>query len=139
MIIWRLNMPTQRKVGLVLLMAGSLLTAAMSIVKTVLAQRASVASADAQYTASLEVLWCTLEETMVIIMGCIPTLRAITKLNFPSLSALSASLRGPLRRSRSKTLSPENGDSSSGYRELEDLQAGQMRLDQPRVTDGPAI
>jgi len=77
LIIWNLHMPTRQKVGLVLLMCLSLVTAVASIMKTVTTPRADAGpKPDAQYTASIAVLWSGVEQTLVIILGCIAPLRA---------------------------------------------------------------
>lgn len=76
-IIWDLHMPLRRRVGLALLMCLSLITAVASIMKTVLTPNAEAATKpDAQYNASFAVLWSGVEQTLVIILGCIAPLRA---------------------------------------------------------------
>lgn len=80
MVIWKLNMPLRRKIGLGLLMALSLITAAASIMKTITTPRSDTGnSEDAQYHASVAVLWSGVEQSLVIIMGSIPPLRAKVK------------------------------------------------------------
>lgn len=70
-------MPTRQKVGLALLMCLSLFTAVASIMKTVTTPRADAGvQPDAQYNASIAVLWSGVEQTLVIILGCIAPLRA---------------------------------------------------------------
>lgn len=121
-------MPTRRKIGLVALLAGSLCTAAVSILKTTTAQSSNV---DAQYKASLGVLWSGLEETLVIIMGCVPTLRSLTKLEFRAFSSFRSSLSSLLRGKRSKSSSLEDGRSTYGpYNDLEEdtYKLGQIGL-----------
>ncbi|KAL2756631.1 hypothetical protein ACRALDRAFT_1075523 [Sodiomyces alcalophilus JCM 7366] len=77
MVIWKLNMPLRRKIGLGLLMALSLVTAGASIMKTITTPRSDTGNTeDAQYNASLAVLWSGIEQSLVIIMGSIPPLRA---------------------------------------------------------------
>lgn len=74
-------MPMRQKISLVLLMAASLFTMAASIVKTIITQTSEAAAS--QYQASIATMWTAVEQTMVIIMSCVPPLRAITKL-YPS-------------------------------------------------------
>ncbi|KJZ74376.1 hypothetical protein HIM_06186 [Hirsutella minnesotensis 3608] len=84
-IIWRLNMPTHRKIGLIIIMMASIFTMAMSIMKLVnLHWQGGGDSnmADALDAAYLLVLYAGLEQTCVIIMGCIPSLRGLRELNF---------------------------------------------------------
>ncbi|ROT39594.1 hypothetical protein SODALDRAFT_331707 [Sodiomyces alkalinus F11] len=77
MVIWKLHMPLRRKIGLGLLMGLSLITAGASIMKTITTPRADTGNTqDAQYNASLAVLWSGIEQSLVIIMGSIPPLRA---------------------------------------------------------------
>lgn len=76
-------MPMRQKISLVLLMAASLFTMAASIVKTIITQTSEAAAS--QHQASIATMWTAVEQTMVIIMSCVPPLRAITKL-YPRLS-----------------------------------------------------
>ncbi|KAI1145650.1 hypothetical protein F4825DRAFT_467167 [Nemania diffusa] len=82
LIIWRLNMPTRRKLALAALLALSLVTFGIVVAKIViillrLTQPNDTISLRYQ---SLVQLIATLEQCLVIIMGCIPTLR-ISKLS----------------------------------------------------------
>ncbi|RYP62511.1 hypothetical protein DL771_009694 [Monosporascus sp. 5C6A] len=96
-IIWSLHMPLRRRIGLCLLMAMSLVTMVASIMKTVTSQGSN--ATNAQYNASKAVLWSALEQSFVIIMSCIPSLRAAMKLDFLSkLRSIGSSLSGILSR-----------------------------------------
>ncbi|KAK6844450.1 hypothetical protein PG995_014560 [Apiospora arundinis] len=118
--VWKLQMPTRRKVGLIMMLAGSLVTAALSIQKTTIVQGGPHYSSDAQYHSSLGVLWSILEEDFVIIMGCVPTLHGMAKLDYPFLSNLSSSISSFVKGSRGKKSSVSWGYNSSGaYRDLE--------------------
>lgn len=95
--IWRLQMPLHNRIGLILVMCMSLFTMAMSILKTanmVIAFKANFSSVDAQYDASLHLLYGLLEQHFVIIMGCIPSLRSLIKQNLPSFKIFSSSWSG---------------------------------------------
>lgn len=59
-------------------MAASLFTMAASIVKTIITQSSEAAAS--QHEASIATTWTAVEQTMVIIMSCVPPLRSITKL-----------------------------------------------------------
>lgn len=103
-IIFRLQMPLRQQIGLGLLMAVSLFTMAASIMKAVTSQSSS--ATDAAYDASTAVLWSAIEQSFVIMMGCVPPLRALSRLEFPALRTLGESLaslvaRGSNNRSRS--------------------------------------
>jgi hypothetical protein len=103
MIIWNLHMDLHRRLGLILLMSVSLFTMAMSIMKTLVAQGSSKDTVDVQYNASLAVLWAGLEQTCVIIMGCVPPLRALLRLDIPIFSSIGSSLNSLIRRNRSRS------------------------------------
>ncbi|KAK0707143.1 hypothetical protein B0T26DRAFT_602527, partial [Lasiosphaeria miniovina] len=89
MIVWSLHMALHRKVGLIVMLGMSLFTVALSILKAVWIGRQP--TVDAQYSASLAVMWAGLEQAFVIIMGCVPPLRGILK-DIPGLAAVTASL-----------------------------------------------
>ncbi|KUJ18478.1 uncharacterized protein LY89DRAFT_780548 [Mollisia scopiformis] len=116
-IIWNLNMPVRQKIGLMLLMAASLFTMSMSIMKVMVAQGSSHFSPDVEYNASLGVLWSGMEQTCVIIMGCVPPLRAITKLDFTGLRGISSSLSSLVGRDKNKQSSLDIGHKSSTGRD----------------------
>ncbi|KAF4633296.1 hypothetical protein G7Y89_g4834 [Cudoniella acicularis] len=127
-IIWNLNMALRRKIGLMILMGVSLFTMSMSIMKVMVAQGSSHYSTDVQYKASLGVLWSGMEQTCVIIMGCVPPLRSITKLEFPDLSAIGSSLSSLVKRNRSKQSSLDNNSSNSTGKEYHDLETNTYKL-----------
>ncbi|KAK5992085.1 hypothetical protein PT974_05483 [Cladobotryum mycophilum] len=85
-IIWSFNMPLRRKIGLVILMAMSLLAMVASIMKTVTSRTTSGKTLDVQYNSSLTILWSAIEQSLVIMMSCVPPLRAITGMDFSLLS-----------------------------------------------------
>ncbi|KAJ8062111.1 hypothetical protein OCU04_008672 [Sclerotinia nivalis] len=138
-IIWGLKMPLRRRIGLVLLMCVSLFTMTMSILKVMVAQGSSHATTDVQYRASLGVLWSGMEQTCVIIMGCVPTLRSLTNMKFPGLTALSLSLSSLIGRNKSKQSSLGNDHSGSGYRDLELNTHKLGQLGTKSKTQGPVV
>lgn len=100
--IWKLNMPLRRKVGLILLMAASLFTVSMSILRIVgmtTVANPGTSNEDYQYNSSIAVLWSGLEQSCVILMGCIPTLRGTAKLVKPVFSSIGSTLSALLKRS----------------------------------------
>ncbi|KAI5920339.1 hypothetical protein F4810DRAFT_441963 [Camillea tinctor] len=140
-IIWRLNMPTRRKVGLVLLLAGSLFTAAISILKTTVAQGGGAHYiTDVQYEGSLAIIWSTLEEALVIIMGSIPALRAITKLNISVSSTIGSFLSSVSKKIKNPAYSTGNINSGA-YHDLErgTYNLGQVGTNHNLVADVPII
>ena len=116
MFIWKLNMPLKQRLGLILLMTASLLTMAASVLKLIAVQGASEITPDVQYNASLEMLWVGLEQTFVIIMGCVPSLRSVFKLD--GLRSISSSLSSFLRREKSQSSSLDTSDAGA-YSDLE--------------------
>jgi hypothetical protein len=93
MVVWRLNMQLHKKVGLCTLLALSLFTMGISIVKAVHAQGRIANTDDALYDASMEILWGYTEQNFVIMMGCAPPLSSVTKLRFTPISNISSSLK----------------------------------------------
>lgn len=128
-IIWHLNMSTQRKVALVTLMALSTITLGVVLVKIVLIflrlSNASIQSKDLErYFQSLVHLVAALEQCLVIILGCVPTLKFVTKLQFPSFTQMTswaASLVPTSWSNRSRQGSTGYG-SNSGSAYNEDLE-----------------
>lgn len=101
MVIWRLQLALHQRIGLVLLMSVSLFTMALSILKTIglqqiADQQSDPTATDVQYDASLEILWSCLEQACVIIMGCVPSIRAVVKLEITK--SISSSVVSILRR-----------------------------------------
>lgn len=108
-------MEVQKRIGLVLLMSVSLFTMALSILKTIglkhiADQQKDPTATDVQYDATLEILWTCLEQAFVIIMGCVPPLRSITRLELTK--SVSDSLASILRR---RTSSKSSMGSSTKY------------------------
>ncbi|KAK8024994.1 hypothetical protein PG990_002817 [Apiospora arundinis] len=93
MVVWKLHMPLQRKLGLCILLALSLVTMGVAITKAVYSKTAENRSDDALYYSSIGVLWAILEQTMVIILGCAPPLSSIAKIKLPGVPYITASLR----------------------------------------------
>ncbi|KAI1352256.1 hypothetical protein F5Y01DRAFT_313998 [Xylaria sp. FL0043] len=106
LIVWKLNMPNRRKIALSGLLSLSLLTMTASILKTITAET-SRGGHNAEYDASLSALWSATEQSFVIIMGSIPSLRALTATEWPRLRSLVRSLTG----ARASTISPEGKQS----------------------------
>jgi hypothetical protein len=128
-IIWKLNMPTNRKIALAGLISLSLVTAGIVITKiTVVLLRLTTTYIStgtlSHYYQSLTDLVACLEQSLVIIMGCIPTLRLPAHFKLPSIGAIGswvASLVSSARslRSRSGRGSSYNSSEDSSYHDLE--------------------
>ncbi|KAK0712208.1 hypothetical protein B0T21DRAFT_454743 [Apiosordaria backusii] len=91
-IIWRLNMRLHQRVGLAIVMGVSIFTVVMSIMKTITAVSGTTPREDAQYDAALTVLWASGEQACVVLLGCVPALRALPGLDYSRLRSLGDSL-----------------------------------------------
>lgn len=97
MIVWRLQMALRRKIALIVLMAMSLITMAAALSKAVINvvyfdANFSSQGADSFRAFGLQILCTGIEQALVIIMGCTPALRSITKLEVPSITTAIGSL-----------------------------------------------
>ncbi|KAI0457470.1 hypothetical protein F5B21DRAFT_501517 [Xylaria acuta] len=92
LIIWKLNMPRRRKFALAALLALSLITMGIVVVKIalVLIRLTQPNDTVAIHYQSLVQLIAGLEQCLVIIMGCIPTLRLSTHLKLPTLGDMGS-------------------------------------------------
>ncbi|RYP63651.1 hypothetical protein DL769_006906 [Monosporascus sp. CRB-8-3] len=142
-IIWKLNMPLRRKFALVLLMGLSLVTMAISLLKT-LQVRISVGRSngqveDASYKTSLIQLWSGVEQCLVIILGCVPPLRKLTKMSLPAFQSMSSALARLMTgrtQSRSRSTSKTGKPSSADYYDLELQPKGGQQVSQFSVSEG---
>ncbi|GAP86886.1 putative integral membrane protein [Rosellinia necatrix] len=124
-IIWNLNMSAQRKVALVTLMCLSTITFGVVLVKIVLIfirlSSTAIHSINLErYFQSLVHLVAALEQCLVIILGCVPTLKFATKLQFPSFNQMTSWAASLVpgnwsNRSRSQGSSGYGSNSSSAY------------------------
>lgn len=117
MVIWQLNMPLRQRLGLIMLLGVSLFTVVLSILKTVglqaiADQQSDPKATDVQYNATLTILWTCLEQACVIIMGCVPPLRAVMKLELAR--SVSSSLASLLQRGRGRGKSSNASGRSFG-------------------------
>ncbi|KAH7320606.1 hypothetical protein B0I35DRAFT_468130 [Stachybotrys elegans] len=119
--IWRLNMPLRQRISLIFVMALSLLTMTFSILKTIWMSSiadATVGEPDVQYSASIQLIWGLLEQSFVIIMGCIPVIRSVLKLDLSSFNLYKL-----YKSSRQQTSKRYND--ASGY---ENIHADSIKL-----------
>jgi hypothetical protein len=118
-------MALRQRIGLVILMSMSLFTMVLSILKTIglkniFDQQTNPNATDVQYNASLQILWSCLEQAFVIIMGCVPPLRGIMRLELTqSISSSLASILRMRKSSKSSLDSHKYGSSSGPYDSLE--------------------
>ncbi|KAI0111771.1 hypothetical protein F4814DRAFT_365499 [Daldinia grandis] len=113
--IWKLNMPLRERISLIIVLCGSILSMTMSILKTISMGEVANAAAgtpDVQYSSSTQLIYGYTEQSVVIIIGCLPTLRAAMKLNFSKL--------GNLRRYYMYIRKSSTSDyTSNGYTDLD--------------------
>jgi hypothetical protein len=132
-------MASRQRIGLLLMMSMSLLTMTISILKTIslshiVAQQSDPTATDVQYGASLTILWSCLEQAFVIIMGCVPPLRSISRL--PVAQTISSSLSSILRTKKSsKSMESSRYGSSEGP--FEELGTWENHRDHTGKTVGP--
>ncbi|KAK8087644.1 hypothetical protein PG997_002605 [Apiospora hydei] len=134
LVIWRLQMALRQRVGLALIMSVSLLTMALSILKTIglktiAEQQADPTAKDVEYNASLMILWSCLEQAFVIIMGCVPPLRALAKLEMAK--SISISLSSFLRRAMSPSIKSSDTKPAVDGWAIDSLQMSSTRTGQP--------
>lgn len=86
LIIGKLNMPLQRRLGLCVLMAGSLFSMVACVMRIITSHETSL------YQTSLGMLWAGLEQCVVITLGSAPTLPALRQLDFGFLRSFGTSL-----------------------------------------------
>ncbi|KAK3314584.1 hypothetical protein B0H66DRAFT_641951 [Apodospora peruviana] len=130
-IIWGLNMTLKRRLGLIILLSVSLLTAAASILKTLVVQKLSSQTPEPQYTSNLAILFSNLEQISVILMGCVPPLRAAV-VEFVSSGwgrLRYSSFTSSFRRYGSKTTGESTtGDRCSAGADFYNLKNAHLRL-----------
>lgn len=93
LVVWKLNMPLRQKVGLCILLALSLFTMGCSIAKAVVAQSGTKSATDQLYKASLSLMWSLTEQAFVIMMGCAPPLRSLTRIQIPLVETFTTSMK----------------------------------------------
>ncbi|TGJ86979.1 hypothetical protein E0Z10_g1715 [Xylaria hypoxylon] len=127
LVISKLNMPRRRKVALGTILALSLITLGIVITKiavVLLRLTDPLASTGtlARFYQSLTNLIACLEQWLVIIMGCIPTLKLPAHFKLPTLEDMGswvASLVPSSWSSRSRQSSAYNSADNSSYHDLE--------------------
>ncbi|KAK8130699.1 hypothetical protein PG999_003079 [Apiospora kogelbergensis] len=104
--------------------------------KTIGDQQADPTAKDVEYNASLMILWSCLEQSCVIIMGCVPPLRALAKLEVAK--SLSTSLGSFLRRARSPSTKSSAAKPRVDDWPIDSLQMSSTRNEHPNKGFGPS-
>lgn len=104
-------MPLRRKIGLGFVMSLSFISFVGSVMKPV-----TTAVAKTQYSSSLVILWSALEQTLVIIISCVPAMRLVVLTEIPlfryisnSAAHLVSSVKSRKTSNASLSSYPENG------------------------------
>lgn len=143
MIVWKLHMDLRRRLGLMALMTLSLFTVVASVLKMFFPLRSSrLGEVDVSYSTCMTAMFGQLEQCTVVIMGCVPPLRGLAKLDLPrSLSNSLSSWRLALRRTRSGDSKQRSWTSgvASGYEDLEMAESKTTGLEKPRSKVQPVI
>jgi len=95
-------MNLKRRFGLIALIGVYLFAGAISIMKGVSAIPAP-SGIDATYSATLSLLWATLKQAFVILLGNVAPLRPLARLHIPLLSSLAESIDSLLSRASKNT------------------------------------
>jgi hypothetical protein len=139
--VWKLSMALRRKVGLILLLSVSLITAGVQSAKIAVALEGTLGKILFQETGRIGAIFyivSIVEQSIVIIMGCVPTLGPITKMKIPILSSLGSSvtrlLASMVRRSRSSSRS-WNRTQSGVSRDIEMARKESIPDHPPSFTD----
>ncbi|CAH0054724.1 unnamed protein product [Clonostachys solani] len=108
--VWKLSMALQRKIGLILLLSVSLVTAGVQSAKIGIALEGTLGRILFQEAGRIGAVFyivSIVEQSIVIIMGCIPALGPITQLEIPIFSSLGSSVTSlfssVVRRSKNKS------------------------------------
>ncbi|RYO85357.1 hypothetical protein DL764_009183 [Monosporascus ibericus] len=127
-IVWRRNMSMGRRVGLIIVMTLGLITLASAILKMsiiiVTTFGGPVEHGSRNHFQGLIYLTSSIEQALVIIMGCIPTLQQVRHIDFTRLRSISSSLVSLIPKRGRKNSSSDastqyNSFKRSGYQDLD--------------------
>lgn len=138
--VWKLQMHIRRKIGLSIVLGLSILTFGIALAKLVMivgsidtANSVLGQTADVFYIFSVLSLISSVEQNLVIIIGCVPKLHAISKLESSFFSRLRDSF-GSLFKSRQTRKSSSTPFSTDGPKPSFNDNAGYSDLEmQPRL------
>lgn len=85
-IAWKLKMHARRRAGLIVLLLLSIFTTAVSILKASSTIGGGFGVKAQELRPKFGGMWVALEQTMIIIMGCLPPLLPITKIDHPLIN-----------------------------------------------------
>ncbi|KAK0732949.1 hypothetical protein B0T26DRAFT_632953 [Lasiosphaeria miniovina] len=123
--VWRVQMKRNRKIGLIILLSLSIVTAGASITKIVIIIMGLMGTLPDSFSPDFGgtvFLTSSIEQSLVIIMGCIPTLGPLSKLQYTAFfSAVGDSIISLLTTRRR---SPRGSATGSVYPGGEDVEMG---------------
>lgn len=122
--IWKLNMPLRRKIGIVLLMAATAIAFAAALSKAVVviaALTGKIVMTGPDF-GGLYFLVSVIEQCLVIMVGCVPSLGPISKLQFPTLNTIGETLASLLTRGTARTSKKGSSIGSAKPPEVEDIE-----------------
>lgn len=116
--VWKLHLPFRRKLGLIIVLSLGMVTLAAALTKIAIVVittfNTSSGGGGTNYFQGIVYLTSSIEQAMVIIMGCTPVYPALAALDLGRLRSVSSSLVSVLRRKRSNSnFSSEKYDSYS--------------------------
>jgi hypothetical protein len=125
LLVWKLKMALRRKIGLIIILSLGMVTLAAALNKiaiiVITTFNTPTGGGGTNYFQGIIYLTSSIEQAMVIIMGCIPVFHSLAKLDLGKLRSVSSSLLSiAMRRKKSSsTLSSEkfNGFTRSGQQE----------------------
>lgn len=128
-------MPLRTKVGLSIVLCLSFITFVGAIMKII-----TPIVAHTQYSSSVVVLWAVLEQTLVIIISCVPSLRHLANTELPRIKTLGSSIvrlvtANQSRRGSATSVAKSNnsGQSHTAYTNI-DSNAKEQQGKYPRDT-----
>lgn len=133
--IWKLQLPTHKRVGLSVLMSAGILTFGAAVAKIViptLQVRGQVSAETAPVFGGVIFLVSGIEQGLVIILGCVPALGPLSAIATNFYSVIGQSIMSLVTKSK-KTLSRRS--SREGSAETENAQTGFPK----RISDEEAL
>jgi hypothetical protein len=124
MFVWKLAMDPRRRVGLALLMSASLVTAGVQSAKIAIALQGTLGKIlfeEAGRIGAIFYIVSIVEQSMVIMMGCVPALGPITQIEIPFFSSLGSSVSdifaSVVRRSKNRSQASISKDLEMGRKQ----------------------
>ncbi|MCJ1280973.1 hypothetical protein MMC26_000291 [Xylographa opegraphella] len=85
-LLWRLQLPIWKKVGLVIMFSLGAFTCVVTLLRIIRIQNTNLADTDPTISGAIIAQWSILEPTIAIVNSCFPTIRPVLNKYFPSLA-----------------------------------------------------